>query len=287
MMRILTLGGSALLWGLMMVLLVRREVVPYFEYQAPPTYRSYLKGIQVPLLTTADILAAGTKVGSVETLVEGDGIWTIRTRLEMKVRLPGSGKALGDEIPIGIRSETGVDAFYRLYRAWFDMRLSFAQVTLRAAREKELLAATYEFKVGGQRVAGGTQNVEFPPDSMIGDLFQPFPGGGPLHVGKKWRIPTFSADLTGFKVNSLYVAVTEHQRIEWNGQMVDALRVEIRTEPTEEKRPKYVVFCREDGIPLSQQFTYENLLYEIVLRTRRTLSGYEPGRWMSAFYRDP
>jgi hypothetical protein len=287
MMRILTLGGSALLWGLMMILLVRREVVPYFEYQAPPTYRSYLKGVQGPLLSTADILAAGTKVGSVETLMYGDGNWTILTRLQMKARASGLHKGSGDEIQVGIKSRSYVDAFYRLYLATYDIRLSIAQITLRASREKDVLVATYEFLVGGRRVAGGTQKIEFPPDGMIGDLFQPFPGGGPLHVGKKWKIPTLSPDLTGFRVSSLYAAVTEHQRVEWNGQMIDALRVEIRTEPTEEKRPKYVVLCREDGLALIQQFTYENLLYEIVVRTRRTLVGTEQGRWIAEFDREP
>jgi len=270
-----------------MVTLVRREVLPYFEYQAPPTYRSYLRGVETPLLTSADILAAGTKVGTVDTLIYGDGPWTLRTRFDMKVRLPGSDKKQGNEITVGIKSETNVDAFCRLSRTSCDMRLSFAQILLRARREKDVLVTNFEFLVGGQRMGGGTQNIEFPPDGMIGDLFQPFPGGGPLQVGKKWRIPIFSADLTGFRASALYAAVTEHQRVEWEGQMIDALRVEIRTEPTEEKRPKYVVLCREDGVAISQQFTYENLLYEIVLRSRRTVTPLERNQWNSVFDRHP
>ena len=288
MTRIIVLGGSALFWGVMMLALVRREVLPYFEYQAPPSYKSFLRGVREPELTVAEIFAATQPVGTLETLAMplGDGTWRIRTQLKMKARLPKAANNAGDQFDVGIKSESHVDALFRLTRTRSDIQLAFAQVSLRAERRQEMLVATFEFKVGGQRIAGGTQNIEFPPDGMIGDLFQPFPGGGPLHVGKKWKIPTISPDLTGFRVTSLYAAVTEHEPLVWNGEKVDTLRVEIRTEPTEEKRPKYVVLCREDGLALSQQITFENLLYEIVLKSRKTITRPEAYRW-NAMYDGP
>lgn len=290
MTRLLVLGGTGLFWAVMMVALVRREVLPYFDYQAPPSYRGLLKELRAPELTTAEIRAAGTKVGSLESLAEPqiDGTFRIRTQLTMDARVQGPRDAETREtgtskISLSLKSDTRVDALYRLTRLSCDLDIGFGLATIRADRDKEDLKITHEVRLGKQRIAGGTQNVEFPREGMIGDLFQPFPGGGPLHVGKKWKIPTISADLTGPRLAWLYAAVTDRETITWNEKPVNTYRVEIRTEPTEEKRPTHISWCQDDGVALVQQMTYLSLVYEIVLVSRRSISRGEAHGWNYRF----
>lgn len=292
MTRLLVLGASGLFWAAMMLALVRREVLPYFEYQAPPSYRELLRDLRAPELTTAEIRAAGSPVGFLESLAEPqfDGTFRIRTRLSMKARFmgprePGTQETGTSALQIGMKSSTIVDALYRLSRVSCELDLGFGLAMLQAARDKESLKITHEVRVGRERFAGGTQNIEFPSEGMMGDLFQPFPGGGPLYIGKKWKIPTITADLKGAQLAWLYAAVTDREEILWNEKPVRTYRVEIRKEPTEEQRPTHISWCRDDGVALVQQMTLPPLVYEIVLVTRRTLTRFEAHAWNAKFGR--
>ena len=273
MTRFAVLAGSGLFWALMMFALVRREVLPYLAYQSAPTYRSRLKGLLKPELTKAVINAANTPVGSIESLVEphSDGTFRIRSRMRMKARLSAAREGSSGEIPVRMKSEAIVDALYRVSRVTFEIDGGIFSVSVLGARRGQLMDVAYEFRIGDRRLTGGTQTIEFPSDAMIGDLFQPFPGGGGLFVGKKWKIPTVSPDAMGFRLKSLYAAVTDRERVEWQGAMVDTYRVEIRSEPTEEMRPTHIVWCRDDGLALVQQMTYLSLVYDVRLESRETL----------------
>ncbi len=287
MTRLLILGASGLFWAAMMVALFRREVLPYFDYQAPPSYRDVLKDLAVAELTKGEIQAAGVRVGEVETMAERlfDGTFRLRTRAALKARILGSGapdarERATDTLMIRLKSETIVDALYRLNRTWCEIDVGFGAVTILANRDGEKLNVKLNFGQGNRILGAMSQTVDVPKEGMIGDLFQPFPGGGSLYVGKKWKIPTMSADLTGPKLGWLYAAVTDREKIEWNGiKDVDTFRVEIRTEPTEEKRPTHISWCRDDGIALKQQFTFQSLVYEIVFLSRVSRSRGEAIGW--------
>jgi hypothetical protein len=288
MTRFVVLAGSGLFWALMMFALVRREVLPFLAYQSAPTYRTRLKDLVQPELVKAVITAANTQVGTLESLGEPqpDGSFRIRTRMRLKARLPSAREDLGGEIPVRLKSESIVDALYRISRVTSDIDGGLFSATVHGARRREHLDVTYEFRIGGQRLAGGAQTIDFPADAMIGDLFQPFTGGGGLFVGKKWKIPTISPDPTGFRLKSLYAAVTDRENIEWNGAMVATYRVEIRTEPTEEMRPTHIVWCRDDGLAIVQQMTYLSLVYDVRLESRETLTLRNAHFWNRAYERD-
>jgi hypothetical protein len=281
MSRFLILGGSGLLWIVMMAALVRQEVLPYFEYQAPPSYRDLLKDLRVAELTRGEIQAAGVKVGDIESMAERlfDGNSRIRSRASMEARILGGGEKATDKMMLGLKTETIVDALYRLQRTSCEIDLGFGVARIQGTREGDYLNARLEF-IQGKRILGGVkQRVELPREGRIGDLFQPFPGGGSLFVGKKWKIPTMTADMTGPKMGWLYAAVTERETILWNEKPVDTHRVEIRTEPTEEKRPTHISWCRDDGTALKQQMTFQSLVYEIVFISREPRSRGEAIGW--------
>jgi len=283
MTRFAVLAGSGLFWALMMFALVRREVLPYLAYQSAPTYRSRLRNLSKPELVKAVINAANTPVGTLESLGEphSDGTFRIRTRMSMKARM-----SAGGEIPVRMKSETIVDALYRVSRVTFEMDGGIFSVSVLGSRRGELMDVSYEFRIGERRLTGATQTIEFPTDAMVGDLFQPFPGGGGLFVGKKWRIPTVSPDAMGFRLKSLYAAVTDREKIEWQGAMVDTFRVEIRTEPTEEMRPTHIVWCRDDGLAIVQQMTYLSLVYDLRLESLQSLKYRDAHLWNRAYERD-
>lgn len=288
MTRFVVLAGSGLFWALMMFALVRREVLPYLAYQSAPTYRSRLRNLTKPELVKAVITAANTPVGLLESLGEAqaDGTFRIRTRMSMKARLAAAREGSSGEIPVRMKSETIVDALYRVSRVTFEIDGGIFSVSVLGARRGQLMDVSYEFRIGDRRLTGGTQTIEFPTDAMVGDLFQPFPGGAGLFVGKKWKIPTVSPDAMGFRLKSLYAAVTDREKIEWQGAMVEAFRVEIRTEPTEEMRPTHIVWCRDDGLAIVQQMTYLSLVYDLRLESRQSLKYRDALMWNRAYERD-
>src|SRR5262245_202989 len=263
MSRLVVLAGTGLAWIVMMTVLVRREVLPYFLYQPPPSYRDVLANLRDAELTKGEIQAAGAKVGELESLAERlpDGTCRIRTVISLKALIPAAGGRF-DEQPLRLMSTTNVDALYRLQVTWCELDLGWGVATIQGTREGDRLKVRLNVGQGGQVLGGMTQTLELPKEGMIGDLFQPFPGGGNLFVGKKWKIPTMAADLTGPKLGWLYAAVTDRESIEWGGKRsVETYRVEIRTEPTEEKRPTHISWIRDDGIALRQQFTFQSLVY--------------------------
>lgn len=286
MTRLLVLGGSGLLWAAMMVALFRREVFPYFEYQAPPSYRDVLKDLRAGELTRGEILAAGVRVGEIETLAERlfDGNYRMRTRATMKARILGTGDQATDEVPLKLKSESIIDLLYRLNRSWFEIDMGFGIARIEAARQDNFLNVKLLFGHGSRTSGGVSQKLEFPKEGMIGDMFQPFPGGGSLFVGKKWKIPTITLSATGPSVGWLYASVTEREIILWNNREVDTFRVEIRTEPTEEKRPTHISWCRSDGVALKQQMTFQTLVYEIVLVSREPTTRAQAIGWGRRYF---
>lgn len=293
MSRLLVLGASGAVWLVMMVALLRREVLPYFDYQQPPSYRDLFRDLRIAEFTRGEIQAAGLPIGTIESLAERqpDGTVRLRTRAAMRARIQGA--VTGDEegrgttqIPLNLKSETVIDALYRLQRTWCEIDVGFGNMTIEGVRQDDSLLMKFSVGAGAAVLGGMSQRVEVPREGMIGDLFQPFPGGGALYVGKKWKIPTMTADLTGPKLGWLYAAVTERETIQWREQPVDTFRVEIRTEPTEEKRPTHISWCREDGIALKQQFTFQSLVYDIVFVSKEPMARGQWVAWSKKHFKD-
>lgn len=286
MTRLLVLGASGALWAVMMVALFRREVLPYFDYQAPPSYRDVLRDLVHAEFTKGEIQAAGVPVGRIESLAERqfDGTCRIRSRATMKARIQGT-EVLDEEgrgtteVPLNLKSDTLVDALYRLQRTWCEIDLGYGVASIQGVRDGDFLNMKFSVGRGAAVLGGMSQRVEVPKEGMVGDLFQPFPGGGALFVGKKWKIPTMTADLAGPRLGWLYAAVTEREKILWMEKSVDTFRVEIRTEPTEEKRPTHISWCRDDGVALKQQFTFQSLVYDIVFVSKEPLKRGERAPW--------
>ena len=293
MSRIIVLAASGAVWLGMMVALFRREVLPYFDYQQPPSYRDLYRELQFAEFTKGDIQAAGVPIGTIESFAERQPEGTVRVRTWASMRARIQGPETGDEegrgttqIPLNLKSETVIDALYRLQRTWCEIDVGFGTATIEGVRKDDLLHMKFSVGQGLAVLGGMSQKVEVPKEGMIGDMFQPFPGGGALFVGKKWKIPTMTADLTGPKLGWLYAAVTEREVIQWMEQRVDTFRVEIRTEPTEEKRPTHISWCRDDGIALKQQFTFQSLVYDIVFVSKQSVGRGQAYAWSKKYFKD-
>jgi hypothetical protein len=286
MTRILVLGASGVVWAVMMVSLVRQEVFPYFDYQAPPSYRDLLRDLRIAEFTKGEIQAAGVRVGQIESLAERllDGTVRIRTKANMRARIAGVGDPKGEgrgtsEMPLSMKGENTIDALYRLQRTWYEIDVGFGVATMQGVRDGDYLNVKLNIGSGAAVLGAVSQRVEVPKEGMIGDLFQPFPGGGSLFVGKKWKISTITMELTGPKLGWLYAAVTDREKILWQEQTIDTFRVEIRTEPTEEKRPTHISWIRDDGVALKQQFTFQSLVYDIVFVSKEAQSRGQAIGW--------
>ncbi|HEU4339522.1 MAG TPA: hypothetical protein VFS19_05600, partial [Planctomycetota bacterium] len=203
----------------------------------------------------------------------------IRTWGDMNARILGTGRQATDNVPIKLKSESVVDALYRLTRTWSEIDIGFGVATIQGVREGDMLNVKLSIGQGKNVFGAVSQRVEVPKEGMIGDLFQPFPGGGSLFVGKKWKIPTMTADVTGARLGWLYASVTDREEILWRDEKVQTMRVEIRTEPTEEKRPTHISWCRSDGVAVKQQFTFQSLVYDIVFLSREAQTRGQSIRW--------
>src|SRR6185503_3252387 len=131
MTRTLILLGSGLFWTLMMAALVRREVLPYFRYQAPPSYRGYLENQRHAEIVRAEITLAGKAAGWVESvsLPQPDGTRKLRSTVKFDASIP-VGRTGTTQIPVASYSEYVIDSQYQL--TGFTMKMkSIAEIHIR------------------------------------------------------------------------------------------------------------------------------------------------------------
>jgi hypothetical protein len=276
-MRHLALLLSGTVWAGMMALLVQREILPYFEYQQPPSYRVRLRDKKTAEAERRAVYFtdARVKVGEAETLTEplpeGGALLRTRFRLDMspfsKIKLP--------DPEVVFSTETRVDADYQLTEFKMEGRVSFAEVRIRGRRTGTQMLLTYG-------LFGKTQEklVELPPDAVLSDNFTPYAGGGRLEEGKKWRmrlvdvgslLTTSSGGQIGF--TEKFATVTGREVIRVGGRDVPAWKVSVQEQPNDEpEKWDYQIWVDESGTVVQQLMKIERLPCTVVLEQQRSLT---------------
>ncbi len=287
MTRHLVLLATGVIWAVMTAGLVRREVLPYFAFQAPPTYRSLLTARKGWEVETADISFSGTPCGTIETLFDpeyGDGSRTL-TILRFSARARISKQEVPLEFPVTACTETDLTPNFELDR--FTWSMSMGPVGLYAIGKRKDDLLTIEYRVSSTLGVAfndeGKKELEFPRDTMLGDAFQPYGGGGKMFIGKRWKMTSITPDLAGFRptlrLGLLYAVVTARETFAWRGRPIQGFKIEVRRKATEDDLPTHVFYVNDAGAALLQKMTFQNLEYVIELRDRRELSATELHAW--------
>lgn len=286
-MRNLVLLATGAVWAVMVAGLVQREVVPYLTYQAPPSYKAIFHGKRAWEFTAADLTFAGEPCGSLESLSGpggglGGGMGGVSYGvLHFTARVRAPGQDLPVEIPMRILSRTMLDELYQLESIKWLLQ-GPATISADGRRTGDLLHIDYRVTVPmmPQLDRQGRSSLEFPHDSMLGDSFQPYPGGGRMHLGKRWKMTTIIPELDGFRMGYLYAVVTARETFIWQGREINGFRVEVRKKVTEDDLPTHILQTDEDGTAYIQRMTYKDLEYVITLRERREIEQEERQEWI-------
>lgn len=278
MTRAIWLLVTGTFWAVMMTALVKREILPFFEYQAPPTYRTMLRYRTQPELERRLIRTGAEKRGQIESLLQPmeNGAFRIRTKMDMALSVPGVGSLV-----LSLRTEVNIDAAYQL--ADFSISSNSLGFPIRMSgmrRGAKLLLSTAGLSSGlGHGVEKAIPNeIEFPRDMTLADGFLPYLGGTKLSVGKKWLVQTMELGLQGLKPQPAFARVERRESRSWRGQEVSCHVVEIRRRESDEL-PWHTLWVNEDGLVLEEEMSHDKLVYSIVLEERRTLSTEEVKSW--------
>ncbi len=272
MNRALVLLVTGTFWALMMTALVRREILPYFEYQAPPTYRSMFRDRRQPELERRAVYFGTEKRGHVESLFEPlpNGHYRTRTRIDIRLTV---GK-MGD-FPLAMRWETNVDAAFQLADFAMETDLVGMPFKMSGFRRGDKLIV----KTGGGVPKGAPSEIDFPRDMTLGDGFVPYAGGAKLAVGKKWLVTTLDMTLAGVQPTRVFARVERRESKKWRGKEVPCYVVEIRKRENDDLA-WHTLWVNEEGVVLVEQMTFDKLLYTVVLEEKQVITPDQAKAWI-------
>lgn len=261
--------GTTALWAWMTALLVKREIVPYFEYQSAPSYGTMLGKVDAPIYRRYEVFLGGTRVGEAEELIsfESDPSYMIEDRVRFdlsSISRLASGKIL-------IRSKTEVNLDFELTRFFAEMNLGGEMhLATHAFRDGDALEVSY-------RGLGMHDSVrmEFPRGTMLSHNFVPYHGNRYLAVGQKWKMQMIEFGLTGRpRFVPSFVSVEERIVETWQGREEDVYRIEIKERPNQE-RVNYMAWVTRDGTVIKSLSTIGSIEVITNLVEQRTLTENE------------
>jgi hypothetical protein len=271
MTRAAVLLATGTFWAVMMTALVKREILPFFEYQSPPSYRTMFRDRRDPELERRTIYMGAEKRGTVESIFEPlrNGHYRTRTKFELKLRVPKL-----NELPMTLYTEVNVDPAFQL--SDFTIRTDIVGMPMRVGgmRRGDKLMMNY----GSRVMKGMPSEIDFPKDMTLSDGFTPYGGGAKLAVGKKWLVQTMDVSLTGLTPVTAFARVERRELKRWQGREVPTHVVEIRKRESDEL-PSHTVWVGEDGVVLVEQMSFDKLLYTIVLEEKRAVTAAEIAKW--------
>lgn len=282
MPRILFLTGSGVFWAVVMAALVRREFLPYLEYQAPPTYQSLLQGRKEPSVVSRGAFFGRERIGSMETVTEIDpgGGYLVRSRASLVIpRMQGLPVS---RMPMEVDSEMKIDARYRLSAFHSNFSVAGMKMKAKGKREGADLLVEYSMPLFGETKE---RIPDFPDDlTLSADQFSPYAGGGRLWVGKKWKVKAIRANLTGENkvvLTDAYAEVLSRESRVWKEGWVEGHLVQIKWEPDpqHERTPDYSLFVDDGGRILEQSMKFHDRLLMFILEDERMLTPAEAREW--------
>jgi hypothetical protein len=276
MNRHLWLLFSGCTWAVMMFFLFQREVRPYFEYQAPPSYRQAFSRQTAPEAKKQVVYFARERIGEAESLSEPlpTGGARLRSRFMMHMKPFGLPAMTGDDLTY-MSSDVRLDGGYQLAESRMNGQFVSIPFQARADRQGDKLHVLFEVKpfFKSERL------VEFPQDATLSDSFLPYHGGVKLVEGRKWKMKMFdvkglvmAAGKNSSSIVELYAAVTAREPVMIKDREVVAYRVVVREQPNDEERWVYQVWVDDEGTVLKTQLKVNGLPCDIILEEKRTLT---------------
>ena len=275
--RHLWLLATGSIWAVMVYFLFEQEILPYFEYQKPPSYRSLLRN-QDKAVVRKYVVSLGTqRIGEAETMIRplaGGGHY-MENRMSMRTAAFTPIKLLDDRFVM--KNEVRVDADYRLTEFLLQGRISGIPIKAQGTRLDDKLNVSYRFLKFRD-----TQVFNFPDDATLTNEFFPFQGGAMLAVGKKWKMKMIDAasmvslsKKNRLALKEVFASVVGREMVEvGDGQMVDAYVVEVRRRATEEL-PSYRVWVNDAGTVIRQRSKFRKLEYDILLQEETVMTAEE------------
>ena len=264
-------------WAVMVYFLFEKEILPYFEYQTPPSYKTMLRDQKKAVVRYYSVSLGAQRVGEAETLTRplpGGGHF-METRMVMKAGSFVQIKLVDDLVQI--KNEVRVDADFRLTEFMLTGRMSGIPIKVQGTRQDDQLHVRYRFLQFHD-----DQLFDFPDDATLSNEFFPFQGGAMLTVGKKWKMKMIDAGslISLNKKNRLalkevYATVVGREVVEIGEEKsVEAFLVEVRRKHQEEI-PSYRVWVDDRGTVVRQRSTFRKLENDIRLVEEREMSAEE------------
>ena len=270
--------ATGALWAFMMAELVKRELLPYLEYKAPPTYRAMLEGRRDPWLQKWNVILDGQIIGSSETLIEPreDRTTRIRSRTSYNAtRLlpPAVAALLGGTAIIESKTESLIDESYQLSTFTMDLRGPGLTGGTTAVRRGAELVVRYHTPI-----FNGEKILPYEDDMTLSDTTMPFQGAGKLHVNKAWSIHTLELDLKEkVKKSRLYAVVYSREPRAWKDRTLEVFRVDVSREPP--GKTDYHVYVDDRGRVIEQRALQGEHEIRTVLDEERPPTPEETRSW--------
>jgi hypothetical protein len=270
----LLVSGCA--WAVMMFFLFQLEVRPYFEYQAPPSYRQAFSRQTSAEVQIRVIYFARERIGEAETLSEplpGGGA-RLRSRMLMHMKPFGLPVPMEDDRTY-MSTDVRLDGAYQLAESRMSGQLQSIPFQARADRQGDKLHVVFEIKP----LFKSERLVEFPEDATLSDSFNPYHGGVKMTEGRKWKMKMLdpqtlvtSAGKNGSAIVERYAAVTGREMVTIKDREVSAYKVVVREQPNDEERWVYQMWVDDEGTVLKTQSKFRALPFDIVLEEKRALT---------------
>lgn len=284
MNRGLVIAAVGVLWAIMMAELVKREFLPYLEYQAPPSYAALLRGQKQPRIRVWSIRFGADRIGASESLLEpsgeGPARLRVRTRYDVSAMLPPAMRnQLGGNFHVESWSDSEIDDAGQLAAFRMAMRGPSIQGRLEGRRRDGKLAVRYEYRVPLLGASKGEKEIELPEDMTLMDDSMPFAGGARLNLGKKWQMTTVTFDpQSGLKPQRLYAVVDAKEPWPAEEPRLEAFRVDVKKEPTSAVY-QYQLYVDDEGRVLEQRAYARDLQIRYLLEEDRTITPEEAKTW--------
>ncbi|GEM_PF-6414029 len=218
-------------WLTMMTLLVKRDVLPAFGRRGDPGYRTLLLKKSNMEETTMGIYVGEQKIGFAHEVIRpnADGGYSVSSETEL------DGARLGLASLISFRSNTSIDAAFRLAAFDLSARVLGVEATVRGTVVDDVLVISTEgVSATGIPQSGPAEEKRLQLDGpmTLSTGLSPFTGMPELEVGKEWTIisvnPLDAARGT-LATESRRAHVEKKEFIEWEGERVETFVVKVET----------------------------------------------------------
>ena len=129
-------------WAVMVFFLFEQEILPYFEYQNPPTYRTMLRDREVAVIRRYTISLGTRGIGKAETVIRPlpTGGHFMESRMEIRM-----GMIIGSPGRIVMKNEVRVDSDYRLSEFHLNSNTPAGRFKVTGSRQRDKLHVQYRF----------------------------------------------------------------------------------------------------------------------------------------------